>query len=201
MNKILKKNIQPFSRFFRRVFEFAKIHNVFGVLVVLAICSVVVIPNSYATIQTDLATNYSVVENQVEDLKTEKSIRLPLDNFRITQGYHFLHRGVDFASETGQQIYPVMDGEIELVARDRFSYGNHIIINHGSGLRSLYAHLSKIDVKEGQKVNKNEVIGLVGSTGWSTGPHLHLQVWDENGLTNPKAFFEGYFGTKLASTK
>lgn len=197
----MRKNIKLFSRFFRRVFEFGKIQKVFSALVISSMLSMAVVPNSIADVQTTLDKNFSrVAEAQIE-IKTERSIRLPLDIFNISQGYYFFHPALDFAAQIGTATYPIMDGVVEKAERDRWSYGNHVIVNHGGGIHSLYAHLSKINVKEGQKVTKNEVLGLVGSTGWSTGPHLHLQIWQEGKLVNPRAFFEGYFGKKLASTK
>ncbi|HNP89668.1 MAG TPA: M23 family metallopeptidase, partial [Candidatus Woesebacteria bacterium] len=72
---------------------------------------------------------------------------------------------------------------------------------HGSGRKSLYAHFSKIAVKEGQTVEKDTVIGFIGSTGWSTGPHLHLEIMENGQKINPKALFEEYFGKKLASSR
>ena len=96
---------------------------------------------------------------------------------------------------------PILPGKVEKTARLRFGYGNYIIVNHGSGFKSLYAHLSKITVKEEQKVDKNTVIGFIGSTGWSTGPHLHLEIINNKERVNPKLLFEEYLGQKLASTK
>lgn len=196
----MRKNIKSFSRFFRRVFEFGKIQKVFSALVISSMLSIAIVPNSITDVQTTIDKNFShVAEAQIE-IKTEKSIRLPLAVFAISQGYHFFHPGLDLAAQTGAATYPVMDGAVEKVERGRWAYGNYVTVNHGGGIHSLYAHLSRINVKEGQKVTKNEVLGLIGSTGWSTGPHLHLQIWEEGKLVNPRAFFEGYFGKRMAST-
>jgi murein DD-endopeptidase MepM/ murein hydrolase activator NlpD len=94
-----------------------------------------------------------------------------------------------------------MEGYVEEVKHGRWGFGNHLYVNHGNGIRSLYAHLAKIEVKTNDFVKKGMIIGLVGSTGWSSGPHLHFQVWEEEKLVNPKFFFEGYFGQKLASAR
>jgi murein DD-endopeptidase MepM/ murein hydrolase activator NlpD len=104
-----------------------------------------------------------------------------LENIRITQHYRFYHRGVDFDGITGDPIRPIAAGKVVNISRSFWAYGNSIIVEHKSGARSLYAHLSKFNVKEGDEVNKNTIIGEVGSTGRSFGDHLHLEVYDENG--------------------
>ncbi len=121
----------------------------------------------------------------VAQLTTEHGVRIPLDNFKVNQGYSNFHRGVDLDGNLGDPIYPIMGGTVEGVFYSRFSYGNHVIINHGSGFKSLYAHLSKVTVKVGQEVDKGTVLGTVGSTGWATGPHLHLEVYDNGQNFNP----------------
>lgn len=193
--------IKPASVLARRVFEFKNIQRMLGVFVVVSAFSLANFPGSVSGLQTAIETNFSQVQLNVPEIKTEKSIRLPIDSFTITQGYNLLHPGLDLAAVKGAPVYPIMNGTVEKVDHDRFALGNHVIINHGSGYLSVYAHLSKIEVKEGEKVDKNSIVGLVGSTGWSTGPHLHFQVWQDNHWTNPRAFFEGYFGQRLASTR
>lgn len=193
--------IKPFSRYSRKIFEHGKIRQIVGLLVVTSVFSVSIIPNSLINTQTAIDQNFSHVQTETEVIKTEKSIRLPVESFAITQGYRLFHPGIDLAAVKGSPVYPIMSGVVEKVGYGRFAYGNHVIIDHGSGLKSLYAHMAKIEVKENEAVDKDSVIGLVGSTGWSTGPHLHFQVWQDGKLTNPRAFFEGYFGKRLASTK
>lgn len=89
------------------------------------------------------------------------------------------HTGVDFAVPTGTPIFAAKDGKV-LEAKDGVawggSYGTSVIIDHGDGIRAIYAHLSKLEVKAGQKVTEGQQLGLSGNTGNSTGPHLHLEV-------------------------
>lgn len=118
---------------------------------------------------------------------TLHSVQIPLKNYVVSQGYWWLHSGVDMASPIGEKIYPVMKGRVEFIERSRIGYGNHIIIKHSDQYESLYAHLSKILVKEGDEVDLNTVIGEVGSTGHSTGPHLHLEFRMDNQVVNPTA--------------
>jgi murein DD-endopeptidase MepM/ murein hydrolase activator NlpD len=84
------------------------------------------------------------------------------------------HRGVDYAAPTGTPALVVGDGVVSF-AGVQGGYGNVVEVNHGSGHRTLYAHLSRIHVRAGQSVQKGQKIGAVGSTGWSTGPHLHFE--------------------------
>lgn len=194
--------IKPFSRFFRRVFEFTHIRRLVGFLVILFVISITVLPSSILSYETKIETKTSQI--QVIDpnvVQTEKSIRLPVDNFVVSQGYNFFHPGVDLATAKGSPVYPIMDGVVESIDRTRIGFGNYVVVDHGSGFKSLYAHMSKIEVKQGEKIDKNSIVGLVGSVGWSSGPHLHLQVSEEGHWTNPKTFLEGYLGQKLASSK
>lgn len=194
--------IKPFSRFSRRVFEISKIRQIFGLLMISSFLSITVLPSSFYTVQTKIDTNLSEIQLVDQEIvKTKQSIRLPIDSFIISQGFSFFHSGIDLAGTKGAPAYPIMEGELVLVKYGRFGYGNYVLVNHGSGRQSLYAHLAKIEVKEKEKVTHDSILGLIGSTGWSTGPHLHLQVMEDGHWINPKVFFESYFGQRLASTR
>lgn len=198
--QVFVKAIKPFSRFFRRVFETSQIRRIFGLMVVSSFLSVTFLPSSFSVLQTKLETNFSKIEVIDQGIiETKQSIRLPVDSFIVSQGYNFFHPGIDLATVKGAPVYPIMDGVVVLVNYGRFGYGNHVLIDHGNGRQSLYAHLSKIEVKEGEKVTFDSILGLIGSTGRSTGSHLHLQIFDNNSWINPRVFFESYFGRKLAS--
>lgn len=193
--------IKPASRLARQVFEFKHIQRMLGLLVVSSVFSLAVLPVSVSSLQTVIDTNFTLVQAEETEITTERSIRLPVESFTITQGYRLFHPGIDMAAVKGTPVYPIMDGVVVKVGRDRFAYGNHVIVEHGSGLQSLYAHMAKIEAKEGEKVTKDSILGLLGSTGWSTGPHLHLQIEQNGHWTNPRTFFEGYFGRRLISTR
>jgi murein DD-endopeptidase MepM/ murein hydrolase activator NlpD len=112
-------------------------------------------------------------------------------NFRIHPIYkikHF-HTGIDFTAPRGTEIFATGDGVVATLDRDNRGYGHHIIINHGFGYETLYAHLSKFNVRAGQKVKRGDVIGYVGSTGTSTAPHLHYEVIKNGEKINPINFF------------
>lgn len=100
-----------------------------------------------------------------------------------------MHTGMDFTAPTGTDIYATGDGVVESVVYRRNGYGKYIVINHGYGYKTLYAHLSKYKVSVGQKVKRGDVIGKVGNTGRSTGPHLHYEVIKNNKKINPVHFY------------
>lgn len=87
-----------------------------------------------------------------------------------------MHTGMDFTAPTGTDIYATGDGVVERIEQLQRGYGNNVVIDHGFGYKSLYAHMSKINVRKGQSVKRGQVIGLVGNTGTSVAPHLHYEV-------------------------
>jgi len=108
------------------------------------------------------------------------------------------HYGIDFTAPQGTDIYVTGDGVVESIISGKRGYGNHIIVNHGFGYKTLYAHLLSFNVRVGQKVKRGEVIGFVGSTGASLAPHLHYEVEINGEKVDPINFFfndltsEGY---------
>jgi murein DD-endopeptidase MepM/ murein hydrolase activator NlpD len=99
------------------------------------------------------------------------------------------HSGMDFTAPTGTEIYATGDGVIEKMSKSRRGFGNHIVIDHGFGYETIYAHMSKFNVKKGQKVKRGDIIGYVGNTGTSTAPHLHYEVWKDHKKINPINFY------------
>lgn len=86
------------------------------------------------------------------------------------------HAGMDFTAPTGTDVYATGDGVVSLVKSNKRELGNHVIIDHGFGYQTIYAHLNDFNVRVGQKVKRGDIIGFVGSTGLSTAPHLHYEV-------------------------
>lgn len=111
--------------------------------------------------------------------------------FRIDPIYKIgkFHAGLDFTAPTGTPIYATGNGTVDLAEYNPSGYGNHVWINHGYGYRTHYGHMVKIKVKNGQKVLRGEVIGWVGSTGKSTGPHCHYEVEKNGEKIDPIHFF------------
>lgn len=98
------------------------------------------------------------------------------------------HSGVDFACPSGTSVYASDGGYVAVVKYLNYSYGYHILINHGNGISTLYAHNSKILVSQGQTVSKGQKIAETGSTGNSTGPHLHFEVRKNGNPVNPLSY-------------
>jgi murein DD-endopeptidase MepM/ murein hydrolase activator NlpD len=118
---------------------------------------------------------------------------------RVASGYGYrihpiyktrkLHTGMDFTAPKGTPIYATGDGKIAKVRRSRRGYGDHVIIDHGYGYQTLYAHMTKYIVYRGQKVKRGEIIGYVGNTGTSVAPHLHYEVIKNKRKINPVNYY------------
>lgn len=124
---------------------------------------------------------------------------LPTTNYRLSAKFNQKgrywssgrHTGLDFAAPRGTRIDAVADGKV-IFAGHAGAYGKAVIIKHKSGKRSLYAHMSKIKTKKGKQVRSGQKIGKVGSTGNTTGPHLHFEVRSKNGKKlDPRQFLRG----------
>lgn len=147
--------------------------------------------------------------NQVDKLVRNKNEMLahipaiqPISNkdlTRIASGFGYridpiyktikMHPGIDFAAPRGTPIYATGDGVVEFAGNNHDGYGNHVIINNGYGYETLFGHMYKIKVHDHEKVKRGEVIGWVGDTGKSTGPHLHYEVIKNGTKVNPAYYF------------
>jgi len=116
-------------------------------------------------------------------LSSDYGIRIhPILKVRI------MHRGIDLAGKAGVDILTTANGIVTTIKKRSWGYGNYIIVTHKDGYKTRYAHLSKINVKQGQQVQRGEKIGELGSTGMSTGPHLHYEVIKDNETIDPLFF-------------
>jgi murein DD-endopeptidase MepM/ murein hydrolase activator NlpD len=173
------------SRLFRYVFEHAKIRQILGTNLALLVIATSFVPG------VDISTEAYVEKGTATAplvLTTTKGLRFPVDKVIITQGYKFYHPALDLNGDTGDPIYPIMTGRVEYAEFSRLGYGNAIIINHGNGVTSLYAHLSKFNVVVGQTVSSDMIIGEMGNTGRSFGDHLHLEIRENGKPVNPLIF-------------
>jgi Peptidase family M23 len=111
--------------------------------------------------------------------------------FRIHPIYKIakMHTGLDFTADIGTEIYATGDGIVESVDSRLSGYGHHVVIQHGYGYQTLYAHMSRVAVNPGDKVMRGQVIGYVGNTGTSTGPHLHYEVIKNGEKVDPAFYF------------
>ncbi len=149
--------------------------------------------------------SYSDIENMVKN-KEKLLAAIPAiqpvsnkDLTRIASGFGYridpvykvkkLHAGLDFASPIGTPIYATANGVVTEADFNEGGYGNHVVINHGFGYETLYGHMVRMKARVGQKVKRGEVIGYVGSTGKSTGPHCHYEVHKNGTPVDPVYFF------------
>lgn len=102
-----------------------------------------------------------------------------------------MHWGMDFTAPKGIPVYATGDGKVTRADNNSSGYGKHIRVEHGYGYMSLYGHLSKYNVRRGQRVQRGDLIGFVGSTGRSEAPHLHYEVWKDGERINPINFYYG----------
>lgn len=120
----------------------------------------------------------------------------PLEVYRKTSGFGprwgQFHHGIDLGLSMGMPVFAAFDGIVRLARYDRYGYGYHVVLRHYNGLETLYAHLSKIECQVGQEVKAGDIIGLGGSTGRSTGPHLHFEVRYAGNTFNPEEIFDFY---------
>ena len=138
-----------------------------------------------ATIRSSYAPRQVVSNNTyLPPLETGTKLLWPIASHRITQYYHWRHRALDIGDKKGKVIYASESGKVERSSWNR-GYGYNIIINHGNGLKTLYAHASSLLAKAGETVSRGQSIALIGSTGWSTGPHVHYEVIINNVKQNP----------------
>ena len=109
----------------------------------------------------------------------------PVVNGQISQGYSSYHRAQDIATALGSPIKPLGAGRVEFAGYTSDGKGNIVMVDHGDNLKSLYAHMGKITVGVGDFVNTDTMVGTVGLTGRTTGPHVHLEVYDSEVMVDP----------------
>jgi|TARA_A200000159_G_scaffold158668_1_gene176245 murein DD-endopeptidase MepM/ murein hydrolase activator NlpD len=146
--------------------------------------------------------------NKAELIEAIPSIQ-PIKNqdlTRMASGYGYrtdpftkkrrFHYGMDFSARKGTPIYATGNGVVKRADNRSSGYGKHIRIEHGFGYVSLYAHLSKYNVRRGQRVKRGDIIGYVGNTGRSVGPHLHYEIFKDKKKINPLNFYYGNLSQK-----
>lgn len=173
----------PISKFFRKTFEHKKIKTILGAnLAAMILLSSV--GQNFLPVNVSAKKEVSILSEPKEIIITETTFRQPVGGY-ISQNYHWYHPGIDIAGNDNQIIYPIASGKVIAVKHEGFGYGNNILIAHDNNLISRYAHLSLIKVAQNDLVDKNTALGYVGSTGWATGPHLHLEVYQGGKSINP----------------
>ena len=142
-----------------------------------------------------IPTASSASPNRNPENKTASAsprFKLPFANGRVTSHFHQgrWHPGIDLAAPMGTPIAATTSGQKVTFAGRRGGYGNAVITRDSSGRTHLYGHLQRITVRSGQTLNQGQKLGTVGSTGYSTGPHLHFEVRINDRAVNPRPFLE-----------
>jgi len=166
------------------------------VIAVITLTNVGIDEVSDALVQYDAKTNKVKLFYPNGELYKEISISVTMpvqgvvtNEFGETHlPYYLFHSGIDIASKKGDPITPFMPGKVIYEGQIFWGFGKHVIVDHGDNITSIYAHLDKINVKKDQEVKPGDVIGLEGSTGWSTGNHLHFQINLFGIPVNPRIF-------------
>jgi murein DD-endopeptidase MepM/ murein hydrolase activator NlpD len=144
---------------------------------------------------------WELVKNKESMLSSIPAIQ-PVANkdlTRVASGYGWrihpiyktekLHTGMDFTAPVGTEIYATGHGTVNKIEINGRGYGTNVVVNHGYGYETLYAHMSKVKVKPGQKVRRGDVLGYVGNSGTSSGPHLHYEVRKNSNPVNPVNYY------------
>jgi murein DD-endopeptidase MepM/ murein hydrolase activator NlpD len=150
----------------------------------LAFVGAVVVPqtqDAFSSLEVTLTTQKNVIV--VDDLPSV--FQWPMKQFGISQEFSYFHPGMDLTNTYGTPVYAIGDGVVTWTKYLPVGYGYHVLVTHGDGVQSLYAHLRKITVREGQGVTKMTKIGEMGLTGHTTGSHLHLEIYQDGTPTNP----------------
>jgi murein DD-endopeptidase MepM/ murein hydrolase activator NlpD len=176
----------PISKLLRPIFETPSVKRIVGaqLAVMTIVAGAVSMPvTALGVVPTDILT----LEERIEvDVKTDSALTYPVpEAIGVSQGYHVFHPGIDIRAPKGSTINPIAKGKVIVVASQVYGYGHRIEVDHGDGVVSLYAHLGKMFVEEGDEVTPETEIAEIGLTGHTTGPHLHLEVREDGRSVNP----------------
>lgn len=168
------------------IFEKSGIKQLFGLNLVAAVLFTGIITPQASDVLSELEVENRVTSTPiVAHTTTETTYELPLVGFRISQLFNYWHPGIDMTAPLGTPVYAIEAGVVEVLDDTFFGYGKHVIVGHDRGIKSLYAHLSEFATFQGKQIARGELIGRVGSTGWSTGNHLHIEIHQSGLPINP----------------
>lgn len=178
------------SRLLRPIFEARSIRAVFGAQLAAAVVMVGTFDVSGSQIiqtSTEPIPAPVVVSVPNQSITTEeRGFQIPtVANLGISSRFTSWHPGYDFRAPLGSEVRPIGAGVVVSIIHGSTGYGRYVVVDHGNGWRSLYAHLGKITVEEGDHVELTTKLGEVGVTGWTTGPHLHLEVYKDGVTVDP----------------
>ncbi|MBI4039451.1 M23 family metallopeptidase [Candidatus Daviesbacteria bacterium] len=156
----------------------------------LAVVGVVFLTSFAPTLELPFLTPKISQAKTVLAATVAPAFRPPLASSYLSQDFFAYHPGNDLAAPLGSPVFPIAPGKVTFAGFRFDGHGNTIEVDHGDGLVSLYAHLGEIKVAKNQEVDKLTVIGTVGLTGFTSGPHLHVEVTDNGRAINPKTLLQ-----------
>ena len=177
------RNGRRASKIFLKVLENKKIKRLAGTGLVVMMMLFGVIGNIIAADEISVVEATLIAKPEIL-VVTETTLNKPLLG-PIAQGFHVFHRAIDILAPIGTPIKPIASGIVKEVSFGRLGWGNTVVVKHDNNLVSRYAHLREINVKFDSRIDKDTQIGTVGMTGWSTGPHLHLEIYENGKAINP----------------
>ncbi len=166
-----------------------RIHRGVGIILV-GVATAIILTRQLANIGGNLVLAFNT-PNPTIDAETTHAVQSPINFEYESRGVSWFHSGADLVAPTGTPVKAIMEGQVEAVNHETFGFGNHVIVKHDEGYESIYGHLSKTEVEPGQKVTLDTELGKSGSTGFSTGPHLHLEIHQNGAIVNPADIVPG----------
>ncbi|MFH0942743.1 MAG: M23 family metallopeptidase [Candidatus Beckwithbacteria bacterium] len=174
----------PISKVFTKAFENKRAKRFVGVGLTIVIMLFGLMGNILAANET-LATDQTILMQPESQIITQETLQKPVEGI-VAQGFHGFHRAIDILAPYDTEMRPIARGRVVEVSFGRIGWGNTVVVEHEKGLKSRYAHLNQIRVIEGEVIEKELVLGTVGMTGWTTGPHLHLEIYQDGKAIDPQ---------------
>lgn len=187
----------PVSKLVRPWFEHRRWRGAVGVNLIAGLLFVGVVGSPVAAEFPTLSSTssaeveISMLEAPQTVVSTEERYQMPVEPIGVSQGFHRYHPGVDIRAVLGSEIRPIAAGVVKDVLRSRWGYGQAVVVEHAEGNSSMYAHVGKIFIEPGSDVDQESVIAEIGMTGYTTGPHLHLEIYEDGRAVNPRVYL-GY---------
>ena len=183
------RTANPVSKFLRPFMESKRIKISLG----SALSAASIMAGSFWLPSKTLSTNETITSwgDVVIEMETERGIGdvLP-EKSGVSQGFGYLHQGADLTAPEGSAIYAIKPGRVIEVGFMKYGYGRYVVLDHDNKQQSLYAHMGKIMVEEGESVSLETKLGEVGLTGRTTGYHLHLELISDFRRVNPLPYLE-----------
>jgi murein DD-endopeptidase MepM/ murein hydrolase activator NlpD len=177
---------QEMSKRLRPVFEHKRLRMALGAHLVGAVLITGSLTPPIGALDLGGEPELTVVASEEVVVVTKERFQVPVETLGVSQGFHRFHRAIDLRAPLGTAVYPVADGMVTEVISGRFGYGHWVVVDHQDGYASMYAHLGRIEVEKGQEVTQETKLGEIGLTGWTTGPHLHLEMYEQGIAINPR---------------